>query len=116
MSTTCKALKMTTGERGERVALLSSSCSRVRCRPPKSVGGLQVRVPRYWMELNASGKRPSFLNRSSSNRSTDSDELSVINEGERMRENEEQDEKTRLNVYISLHKKNIPLITLINQN
>lgn len=75
---TCRALKMTTGVRGERVALLSRSSSRLFCRPPKSVGGLRVWVPRYWTELKASGKRPSFLKRSTSSLSTDSDGLSEI--------------------------------------
>lgn len=61
---TCRALKMTLAERGERVVLLSSCCSRLRKRPLKSVGGLYVLVPRYWTELKASGNRPNFLKRS----------------------------------------------------
>ncbi|TNN31030.1 hypothetical protein EYF80_058817 [Liparis tanakae] len=65
---------MTLAERGERVVLLSSCCSRLRRRPLKSVGGLKVRVPRYWMELKASGNRPSFLKRSWRRRSADSDD------------------------------------------
>lgn len=73
---TCSALKTTAGVRGERVALLSRSCSSLFCRPQKSVGGLRVWVPQYWTELKASGKRESFLKRSSSSRSTDSDDLS----------------------------------------
>lgn len=73
---TCRALKMTAGVRGERVALLSRSCSSLFRRPPKSVGGLSVWVPQYWTELKASGKRESFLKRSSSSLSTDSDDLS----------------------------------------
>ncbi len=75
-SPTCRALKMTTGVRGERVALLSRSCSSLFCRPRKSVGGLRVCVPQYWTELKASGKRDSFLKRSNRSRSTDSDDLS----------------------------------------
>lgn len=67
---------MTTGVRGERVALLSKSCSSLSCSPPKSVGGLRVCVPKYWTELKASGKRESFLKRSNSSRSTDSEDLS----------------------------------------
>lgn len=67
---------MTTGVRGERVALLSKSCSSLFCSPPKSVGGLRVCVPKYWTELKASGKRESFLKRSNSSRSTDSEDLS----------------------------------------
>lgn len=39
-STTCRALYMTLAERGERVLLFSSCCSRLRSRPLKSVGGL----------------------------------------------------------------------------
>lgn len=73
---TCKALKITRGVRGERVALLSRSCSSLSCRPRKSVGGLRVCVPQYCIELKASGKRESFLKRSTSSRSTDSDDLS----------------------------------------
>lgn len=67
---------MTTGVRGERVALLSKSCSSLSCSPLKSVGGLRVCVPKYWTELKASGKRESFLKRSNSSRSTDSEDLS----------------------------------------
>lgn len=37
---TCRALKMTLADRGERVVLLSSCCSRLRSKPLKSVGGL----------------------------------------------------------------------------
>lgn len=73
---TCRALKMTTGVRGERVALLSRSCSSLSCSPQKSVGGLRVCVPQYWTELKASGKRESFLKRSDSSLSTDSDDFS----------------------------------------
>lgn len=67
---------MTMGVRGERVALLSRSCSSLFCSPLKSVGGLRVCVPKYCTELKASGKRESFLKRSSSSRSTDSEDLS----------------------------------------
>ncbi len=75
---TCKALWMTPADRGDRVVLLSNCCSTLRSRPLKSVGGLWVRVPRYWIELNASGKRPSFLKRSWRSRSADSDALSTM--------------------------------------
>lgn len=75
-SPTCRALKITTGVRGERVALLSRSCSNLFCRPRKSVGGVRVCVPQYCTELKASGKRESFLKRSDSRRSTDSNDLS----------------------------------------
>lgn len=74
---TCRALKMTTGVRGERVALLSRSSSSFIWRPLKSVGGLSVWVPQYWTELKASGYRESFLKRSNSIRSTDSKDLSA---------------------------------------
>lgn len=74
-SPTSRALKMTTGVRGERVALLSKSCSSLFCRPQKSVGGVRVCVPQYWTELKASGKRETFLKRSNNSRSTDSCEL-----------------------------------------
>lgn len=83
---------MTLAERGERVVLLSSCCSRLRRRPLKSVGGLKVRVPRYWMELKASGNRPSFLKRSWRRRSADSDGLS----GEMERRKRERDMTKRI--------------------
>lgn len=66
---------MTTGDRGDRVALLSNSCSSFPWSPLKSVGGLRVCVPKYWTELKASGKRETFLKRSNSSRSTDSEDL-----------------------------------------
>lgn len=42
---TFRALKMTPGCRGDLVVLFSSSCSRARRSPEKSVGGLYVLVP-----------------------------------------------------------------------